>query len=424
MTNVNTANNVNTASLDQDRGMPDGLTYWAIGVGLLIAAGGTLITVLFVPPVPLALAALTLCVGFGIVLAAFGSRVAGNWGGFAVVGAAAVAIVLFLLLQHYIPDLPPAYIKRGQLSGDFSKVAEIRVIDVDPLYSRRDATTHTIRFIILDRELKGQRPVIQVDTTEKGPGLEFFEMVGARDQFTKRYLTNDSSIIEWTFDYAHRLVRDGGDIVFSVPESLDERIIGQPVAAKISFRLSSPIGSALAQERSPDADALVSALSSDDAAVRRNAREGLVALGAAAVPPMIGALSSNPNDYRVKSGVISGLADMLRKDDGNRGRISQALTQNDLSILLTATADTDPTVRLQATEFLYRLKDPRSADAVLTAIKQAGGSDVGAALNNSALVLKGVYPHLRAEEQTRVLKEIDAAAPSSSATIRQIISPR
>jgi HEAT repeat protein len=212
--------------------------------------------------------------------------------------------------------------------------------------------------------------------------------------------------------------------VFSVPESLDERIIGQPVAPRTSFRMPSATGSALAQERSPGADALVAALGADDAAVRRNAREGLVGLGVAAVPAMIGALHSNPSDYRVKSGVISGLADMLRKDEGNRGHISQALTQNDLAVLQTATSDADPTVRLQATEFLYRLKDPRSADAALTAIRQAGSSDAGSALNNSALVLKGVYPNLRADEQTRVLKEIDAAAPASSATIKRIINPQ
>jgi hypothetical protein len=416
--------NTNNVNLDQDRGMPDRLTYWAIGVGLFLAIGGAVISVFFAPPVPLALAALTLCVGFGIVLAAFGGRAAGSWDGFAVAGGAAVAIVLFLLLQHYMPpDAPAAFIKRGQMSGDFSKVADIRVIDEHPLYSQRDPTTRSIRFIILDRKLGSQRPVIQVDTTDKGEGVEFLEMVGDGDQFTKRYLTNDSSIIEWTFDYARRQVRDGNVVMFQVPDSLDEKIIGQPSAAKTSFRLFDPIGAALAQDRPANAAALVASLSSEDAAIRRNAREGLTTLGPEAVPPMIAAFRKNPSDYRIKSGVVTSLADMLRKDEKNRERMSQALTPNDFSLLLAATADADSTLRLQATEFLYRLKDPRSADAVLDAIKRVDKSESGSAVKNPALVLKGVYQNLPAGEQARVMREIDAAAPASSAAIKQIVKP-
>jgi hypothetical protein len=420
-TNTNTTNtNVN---LDQDRGVPDRLTFWAIGVGLFLAIGGAVISVFFTPPVPLALAALTLCVGFGIVLAAFGGRAAGSWGGFAVAGGAAVAIVLFLLLQHYLPADAPAFIKRGQMSGDFSKVADIRVIDEHPLYSQRDPTTRSIRFIILDRKLKSQRPVIQVDTTEKGEGREFFEMIGDGDQFAKRYLTNDSTIIDWTFDYAHRQVRDGSLVMFQVPDSLDEKTIGQP-APNMSFRLFDPIGTAFAQDRPGNADSLVAGLSSEDAAIRRNAREGLTALGPEAVPAMIAAFTKNPSDYRIKSGVITSLADILRKDEKNRERISQALTPKDFSLLVAATTDADPTLRLQATEFLYRLKDPRSADAVVETIKRGDKSDSGAAVKNPALVLKGVYQSLPAQEQARVMREIDAVAPAStSAAIKQLVSP-
>jgi len=91
--------------VEDDAGVPRDLVRWGIVVGLTIATGGAAMVVYF-SQVPQALAALTLCVGFGIVLASFGSRAAGSYGGIAVVGAGALAIALFLVVEHYVPDLP------------------------------------------------------------------------------------------------------------------------------------------------------------------------------------------------------------------------------------------------------------------------------------------------------------------------------
>ena len=91
--------------VEDDAGVPRDYVRWGIVVGLTIATGGAAMVVYF-SQVPQALAALTLCVGFGIVLASFGSRAAGSYGGIAVVGAGALAIALFLVVEHYVPDLP------------------------------------------------------------------------------------------------------------------------------------------------------------------------------------------------------------------------------------------------------------------------------------------------------------------------------
>jgi hypothetical protein len=393
-------------NLQDDTGVPRDLAGWGIVVGLIIATGGAAMVVLFAR-LPQALAALTLCVGFGIVLASFGSRATGTWGGFAVVGAGALAVVLFLLLEHFIPPAPPAFAKRGLVAGDFSKVADLRIVDEDPLYSRRDRTTGQIRFIVLDHKFKTPQIMIQVDTTEKGEGLEFFQMVGDGQAIAQKYLSSDAQVITWTFDYNRRMVKDGNDIVFKVPEALNEDLVGR---GRKSSRFLEPfnlLASALAADGAANLEMLIRDLTADDPAVRRNARDSLTALGASAVAPMMTALQSSIDNYRLKTGVISTISDILRSNESIRDKVSAALSASDISLLSSSAAsDKDPTVRLQATDFLYRLKDPRSVAPTLGRVKAASGENE---VYNSTLILKGTIPNLPEAEQKRVGAELDAS---------------
>jgi hypothetical protein len=391
-------------SIDSDGGVPRGLAGWGIVVGLIIAGGGAAMVVFFAQ-VPQALAALTLCVGFGIVLAAFGSRAAGNYGGFAVVGAGGLAVVLFVLLEHYLPQ---SLYKRGAVSGDFSKVADLRIVDEDPLYSRRDRTTGQIRFIILDDKFKTAQVLIQVDTTEKGSGAEYFQMVGDGQKIAQKYFKPGAPVITWTFDYNRRQVRDGTDVIFRVPEELDEDIVGARRKSGTLWRFISPMSSGMAAEGIGSVESFINGLKADDPAARRNARDGLTARGAAAVAPLMAALAKSPNDYRLKGGAISVVSEILRSDENLRTQISAELSPSDISLLSSSAAsDSDPTVRLQATDFLYRLKDPRSVAPTLGHLKVTT-DDIGA--YNSTLILKGTIPNLPAQEQKRVGAELDASA--------------
>src|SRR5262245_59367695 len=78
-----------------DPGVPQGLAYWAIVVGLVLTAAGAAIIILTdrAPQVGV----LMTCVGFGIILAAFGSRAAGGWQKLTATGAGALAIGLFVI---------------------------------------------------------------------------------------------------------------------------------------------------------------------------------------------------------------------------------------------------------------------------------------------------------------------------------------
>src|ERR1700745_3728128 len=164
------------ASYPVDNGVPENLVYAGIIVGLLLISFG--IGLLVVGKASL-LSSLMTCVGFGIVLASFGSKAGGAWAGWTATGAGAMAILLFLILEQYTPASSLNPVRRGQIRGDLSKIADLRIIDDTPMYQFRDTTTASIKFIVLDRVLKSQRMSVQVDTTEKGPGREFFELIAS-----------------------------------------------------------------------------------------------------------------------------------------------------------------------------------------------------------------------------------------------------
>jgi HEAT repeat protein len=179
------------------------------------------------------------------------------------------------------------------------------------------------------------------------------------------------------------------------------------------------IARATAAGEAEDAEAAVKRLVSDDAATRRNARDALVALGPPAVAAMVQALRADPNDYRLRSGVVLSLAEMLRAHEDKRADIAAALTADDLAALVaTAGSDKDPTLRLQATDFLYRLKDPRTVAPALDAAKKASGPTEQ---YNSTLILKGTAPALNEPEQKRVIEELSTSIPAQDVRSRKLI---
>jgi hypothetical protein len=99
-----------------DNGIPRELTYYAIGIGLLLVVAGIGLIIAGKPSVS---SNLMTCVGFGLLLVSFGSRASGSWGSWSATGAGAMAVLLFLLLQHYSPPLSPI---------DFSRKGKFVVI--------------------------------------------------------------------------------------------------------------------------------------------------------------------------------------------------------------------------------------------------------------------------------------------------------
>jgi hypothetical protein len=168
------------------------------------------------------------CVGFGIILVAFGTRAAGHWG-FWVTGPGAMAIVLLWLLESY---LKPGFTKFGRIEGDLSRVADLRIVDDHPLYEYRDPTTRSMQFIMLKDRFMHPRISVQVDTTEKKKENIFFEMIGDGDEIAKEHIgKNWENAARWDFDYGNRIVRDGNTVIFKTlqrrPNSLGAVLASQ-----------------------------------------------------------------------------------------------------------------------------------------------------------------------------------------------------
>lgn len=412
-----TENGGSSARVTDDTGVPQGLVYWAIFVGLVLSAAGVII--IFTDKAA-QLGALTTCVGFGIILAAFGSRAAGGWQKLSATGCGALAIGLFLIYQHYVPG-PIKFEKRGQISGDINKIADLRIIDEHPLYTYRDRTTRTIRFIILEKQFKNSQLTIQVDTNENTEGDEFFEIRGDSQTIVDRYFANPrTEVIKWAFDYANKVVKDGDEVIFKVPERLEERQITIRSKPNASLhRLLAPIGLAFAGIVEPrDVPRLITELKSDNPIVRRNARDELITVGPEGVKPMMTALRQSSGDYRVKLGVVFALNGMLREAAARNRMVARELTDDDIKLLVNAASDDDKTVRLQATEFLFKLKDPRVVEPSLQAVRDRRNPD---GVYNAVLILKSVYGDLENAEQQRVRAALLANIPADSVRTRDLV---
>jgi len=354
-----------------------------------------------------------ICVGFGILLVSFGARARGSWAGWTASGAGAMAIGLFLLLMHYTPNPNPNEIKHGQIRGDLSKIADLRIVDEEPFYEFRDRTIQAIRFIVVDKELRNPNLQIQVDTNEKGEGREFFEMIGDGKWISDRYLSDrnensgDGRIIKWTLDYDKKVVTDGEKVILSVPTSVKPDTVDfskKNVQGALSgFNLISPaLADGLNQTPSNDISKLVEDLKSDEPSVRRNSRDGLVAIGVVAIPDIMREAEQDLTNYRVKSGAVYILAEILRKDVSSGESISQKLQPDDFSYLTNAASDKDPTIRLQATQFLYNLHDPR---AVPESLKSATQSQTADGVYNNAIIAKGSAQKFSDDDKGKLVKE-------------------
>jgi len=410
-------------AIDQDRGVPPNLLYAGVIVGLLLIFVG--IGLLFFGRGSL-LSSLMTCVGFGVVLASFGARAGGSWAGWTVTGAGALAIALFLLLQHYQPS-PPFY-KKGQLRGDFSKIADLRIIDDQPMYQYRDRTTQSIKFVLLDTTFHSTRLSIQVDTTETGPGREFFELFGDANAIHSRYLSETGESdrqIQWTFDYNRRVVSDGPDIIFKEQDTLQEHLIPTSRTGFLRWRpaIDMQIATAAFAENAPNAQSstavadLVSRLKSDDTSIRRNARNDLAALGPSAVGPMMSALRANSSDYRIRLGILYGLSEILRRHPDQRSAISSALTDEDFPVLVAGASDDDKTIRIQAAEFLYLLQDPRAVPASVEAARDTPDPNKA---TNQLYIVRQSGQSLDAPQKRKILDDLTSGPGGNNDLVRNV----
>lgn len=164
-------------------------------------------------------------------------------------------------------------------------------------------------------------------------------------------------------------------------------------------------------------DDLIASLESDDADTRRGARDALAAGGLSAVSALM-ATNRDKASYRFELGTAVALTELLRSDKSQRIKISRRLNQKDIDWLVGLSTNSDRTVRIYASEFLYDLGDPR---VINTAIDRfATASPDGR--YNLALILKGSTPFVQRKDSLQVVERLRELKSANSPKTNGLLS--
>ena len=332
------------------------------------------------------LSILIICSGLGIIFGAFGSTAVINYKGIVIAGVAGVSIALLLVVDWVMRES----LVRLEVDGDV-KGARLELFG-DEAYPGADHGGRRFEFFIIGREITKDR--LSLIVTLPAAEMERSGRSGAReisfDCIPSTAITNHiggGKTLQWRFDADREvLVGVGGGTIKSGPCFEDE---DTPSFASLGI-----VGAAMAQDDA-DIDALLADLESESAAVRREARIQLAALGEAGVVPMMNYWQSHPDSYPVRVGVSTALTELLRARKGDNREIAALLTERHLQLLAAAAGDPDRNLRIYASEFLYDLGDKRVVPIAVSLFPRA--SDDGR--YNLIVVIQGAVPNLGAEER-------------------------
>jgi HEAT repeat protein len=132
---------------------------------------------------------------------------------------------------------------------------------------------------------------------------------------------------------------------------------------------------------------------------------------------MLEAWHKDPDDYNIKLGVVWVINHILRNNAQIASKISEILTEDDIRWLVNALSDLDRTVRLQAAESLYYLKDKRIVYNSINAIRNNKNEN---GVYNNVLVLKEIIPSLNSDERLQVRNAVMRLVPSNYANSRAL----
>lgn len=401
---------------DKPAAMPDQQPRWADPIfraGLIVGSALFVIGILvqtfnLIAPT---LSILVICSGLGIIFGAFGSTAVINYKGVVIAGVAAVAVALLLVVDWVMRES----LVRLEIDGDV-KGARLELFG-DSAYPGADHGGRRFEFFIIGREITKDRlslivslPVAEMERSGRGGSREIaFDCIPSTA--ITRYIGGGKTL-QWRFDAGREVLTgvDGGTVK-SGPCFDDE---DTPSFASLGL-----IGAAIAQDA--NIDQLLADLESESAAVRREARIQLAALGEAAIVPMMTYWESRPDSYPVKLGVSTALTEFLRSHKGDRRAIAALLTENHLRLLAAAAGDPDRNLRIYASEFLYDLGDKRVVPIAVELFP--GASDDGR--YNLIVVIRGAVPDLDATERQALAETLKGwqgiVGPATQKLIAEVI---
>lgn len=351
-------------------------------VGLVLTASGGLAISLGLLPFTVAL--LILCCGLGIILGSFGSKATVKYKGVVITGVAAISIALL----WFVRDTMVSEYVELEIGGDI-RAAKVEIFDGDlSILGAERRNAH--RFIVLD-EIR--RDLISVEITPQGAkrALEFncVDKNEIQNHFGK------GGIVQWRFDQAKSII-----FVGNPPKTIAEvgpcRGANNRTSTKREIVQVGLIGSALAGEASTQQ--LLKDLESRSTYIRRSARSGLGKSGIAGLSAILIHWRANPNSYRVRLGVLVALSKMLSDNKSLNKEISQQLSEDDIRRIVSDLSNSEPTIRVYASEFLFDLADPRAAPMIIDELSRANERIA----KDLVHALKGSYNYLSQPERDAV----------------------
>lgn len=359
--NANFLNKGGNISALKEGGVPPEVRYIGIAISSIMIFCG-FFAVLYSAKA-YGLVVLLICVGFGVMLAAFGSLGGGRIFNFNLVGGAALAVVLYLLVYNL-----PIKSSENYVRGRIEQTASLEQVTGGArsnFFVGRPRKGSDFEFIIFEREM---------NSTQLYFYFVFPDDADVRDLYIGCIDTKIASeLVGNTEELILSLEAEGGGR-YSLIDNKRAKKIGQTnktrcendeprknPATEISF-LSGLIGSAFAQDA--EANGLreaIRSLEAEDAAQRDFARAHIGTLKTAGEFQLVAdSWDISSSTYRQDLGRLVGWSEAISRDRRNAVYIAQSLSKPEFQYLVQLTGQGDFTLRQFATEVLHRLLETTS----------------------------------------------------------------
>jgi hypothetical protein len=357
------------------------------------------------------------CLGVALLAVAFGSQATVRTGRIIMAGVAAIAFCFFIYLQYSSREL----FLRGWIKGfDFAT------------YKSLGIQKNSVLGRIEQNDKNLERSEYDFIIFKKAVDTNFIEVVLETREKKERVIYVDAGEFEWAYGRPQRLVWElreesvGSERIIKLYD-ISNDIKGHPIGSEVT-RGTLPItrapidavfiNAAFAQEGAPiDVPLMLERLKAEDAPTRRSARTALSKAPIESIPVIMAKLHQEGSNYQVKLGICVALTEMLRADKNRRTKISSMLKEDDLNKLLDAAGDSDRTVRIYATEFLFDLGDKR---ATKLAILRAAKTNDDNARYNWLLLSQDGWRMLTQDEKAELTVSYKEAYERSGEKTRQL----
>lgn len=337
----------------QPQPIPRGMEYVALIAGLIIAGFGFYYITL--SSSYWQLSALAVCIGFGIILVAFGTHVHGSYRGWTVVGAGAMAIVLYLVLAFVPLKTTKPYVLITLDSS--SEMQSVAASASRSILVGRPTGSESFRMVAFPGDLNTKFiNILFVNKAGKSP-QEFYIRCVDTEPMRKALdhgedMTFQLQMLDDTQEY---VLIDGisGQQVGTHKPLCQDKKTPEGVASILDGLFGNIVLSASAAVLNSDIDIYLRGLPSETSETRDWARKSLAQLSSQDDWNYV-ASSWNITEanYRQDLGRLVAWVSAVNNDRANAVRIVESLNLEQMKYIVELTGSNDSTMRNWSTEFL------------------------------------------------------------------------